>query len=104
MGIVPSVLLMFYLYIANMAAPTGREGANGISSKMVNFFKNISVVPCALVSLCEKRVSHRGHKGIFVRSPRKDHGGGKRHLSLSQNTSALLSFYLHIASMAAPIL
>ena len=72
---------MFYLYIASMTAPTYdspdpvAEGANGILSKMVNLFKNISVVPCALVPLCEKRVSYRGHKGIFARSPRKDHGG-----------------------------
>ena len=60
---------MFYLYIANMAAPTGREGANGILSKMLNLFKNISVVPCALVR--KKRVSQqdtetRGRKTTFI--------------------------------------
>ena len=53
-----------------MTAPTGREGANGILSKMLNLFKNISVVPCALVR--KKRVSHgahgepRGRKTTFI--------------------------------------
>ena len=71
---------MSYLYIASMAAPTygspdpmtaptGREGANGILSNMVNLFKKNLCVPCALVR--KKRVSHRdtktrGRKTTFI--------------------------------------
>ena len=52
-----------------MAAPTGREGANGILSKMVNLFKKRLCGPCASVRKKEFRTElteTRGAKITFI--------------------------------------